>query len=508
VANVGAHARPEREEPRAVSAPRPSAFSRFRGFLGGRLWEARLSELSAPRAALYWGARVLTVTVRGFLDDRLSFRAAALTYFTVLSIVPFLAFAFAVLKGFGVYASFVEGTIQPYVDETFAANEALYDAIGHILRFVEQTDVSRLGTLGVVVLAYAAVTLVSNVEVALNDIFGAKTRRPLLRQITDYVTLLVVGPLLLLAATTVSAAAQSSSALRFLRETLGLGPLIDFALGFGSVALLAVALFAMYAILPNVRVRPLAALVGALLGALLWQGSLVLHVQLQMGVARYSALYSVLGALPIFLVWTYVSWLVVLVGACVAAAHQADAAVRQPGNAARVDPALEEALALAIAAEVARSFVAGGPRVGAAAIAERLRLPPPVVDAVVEALVRAGLLARVVSGREAGLVPGRDPERIRAEDLRDALRREPRVERLRAGLEGRLAPGLRRIVRAAEEERRRSPNNVTLRALAAADVADEDDDAPGPEREGRAGDGEEGDDRAPAVDEKQPDVPA
>jgi membrane protein len=481
---------------------------RARRWLSTGIWEVRLADLPAHRAALTWGARVATVTVKGVLDAELSFRAAALTYFTVLSIVPFLAFAFAVLKGFGVYGSFIERTVQPYVDETFAGNEGLYDAIGYVLRFVDQTDVSRLGTFGVVVLVYAAVTMVSNVEVALNEIFGAKSRRPLLRQITDYVTLLVTAPILLLVATTFSAAAQSSSAVRFVRESLGLGPVIDFALGLGSLVTVAVALFAMYVILPNVRVRALAALVGAALAALLWQGSLVLHVRLQMGVARYSALYSVLGAIPIFLVWTYVSWLVVLIGARVAAAHQGGAWARQPGRAPPADHALEEEVALALAAEVARSFVAGGRPPTAAALAGRLRVSPPLVDELLEALVRAGILARVISGGGAGFVPGRDPAATRAEDVRDALRRDPRVDPLRAAVERRLAPGLRRAVRAADEQRRRSPHNVTLRDLAAADR----EDAPPLVGSGGPGrpddDGDDDGDGSAVVDEKQPDVPA
>jgi membrane protein len=487
-----------------VSAP--GALRRARGWLAAGLWEVRLGDLPAPRAALTWAVRVVALTVRGLvLDQNLSFRAAALTYFTVLSVVPFLAFAFAVLKGFGVYRTFVEGTVQPYVDETFAGNEALHEAIGHVLRFVEATDVSRLGVLGVVFLAYAAVTMLANVEIALNDIFGARSRRPVLRQITDYVTLLVTAPILLLTATTLSAAAQSSSVVRFLRESLGLGPVIDFALGLGALVVVAVALFAMYMILPNVRVRARAALAGAALAALLWQGALVLHVRLQLGVARYSALYSVLGAIPIFLVWTYVSWLVVLVGARLAAAHQSeDAYARQAGRAPPADRALEEALAVALAAQVTRCFVAGGRPPRASVLAERLRVPPPLAEALLDALVRAGLLARVVSGPDAGYLPGRDPGGIRAEDVRDALRREPRVDALRAAVERRLAPGLRRAVRAADEQRRRSPANLTLRELAAAD--DEAPRSPGGEPPDGGGDDDDG--RGAVVDEKQPDLPA
>ncbi len=494
-----------------MSARRADPVGRFRAFFGTRIWETRLRDLPAGKAALYWVARIADTMVRGFLDTRLSFRAAALTYFTALSIVPFLAFAFAVLKGFGVYRTFVEGTIRPYVDETFAANQALYDAIDHILRFVDQTDVSKLGTLGVVALAYAAVTLIANVEVALNAIFGAKAQRPIVRQVTDYVTLLVTAPLLLLAATTLSAAAQSSTFVLFLRDRLRLGPVIDFGLGLGSVATVAAALFAMYVILPNVRVRAGSAALGAGIAALLWHGALVLHVQLQMGVARYSALYSVLGAIPIFLVWTYVSWLVVLVGARIAAGHQDVAGRRRALRTPVADAALREELAIALAAVVARPLVARGRRATADELAGRLELPPGLAEDVLDALVRAGLLARVVSGPRAGLLPGRDVDQVRAEDVRDALRRDPAAEAYRTHVERRLEPGLRRVLHAGDDWRRRSPENLTLRELAAVAARDEREGA-GTEPPGDGGPEEaaSSDERAhrPVLDEKQPDVPA
>jgi membrane protein len=488
-----------------VSARGPGPAERLRVFFETRIWETRLQELPRWKAALFWVARIADTMLRGFLDTRLSFRAAALTYFTVLSIVPFLAFAFAVLKGFGVYQTFVQGTIRPYVDGTFAANQALHDAIDHILEFVDRTDVSKLGTLGVIALAYAAVALIANVEVALNAIFGAKTRRPIVRQVTDYVTLLVTAPLLLLAATTLSAAAQSSRVVEFLRDRLGLGPVIDFGLGLGSVLTVAAALFAMYVILPNVRVRVGSALLGAGIAALLWHGALVMHVQLQMGVARYSALYSVLGAIPIFLVWTYVSWLVVLVGARVAAGHQ-EVSGRRRLREGVADPALKEDVAVALAAEVTRDLVSGAHPAATDELARRLEVSPALAEEVLDALVRARVLARVVSGSSAGFLPARDVDQARAEDVRDALRRDPRADPYRARIERRLDPAVHRVLRAGEEWRRRSPQNLTLRELAAAaaggTVVRPASDA---ERPGAARD--EGDGRRAVVDEKQPDVP-
>jgi membrane protein len=479
----------------------------LRSFFTERIWDTRIGDLSPGRALLYRASRIGFTTLRALLDTRLTFRAAALTHFSVLSIVPFLAFAFAVLKGFGAYRSFIEGTVRPYLRATFAGNPALLDAVERILQFVEKTDVSKLGTAGVLFLVYTSVSLISNVEVTLNEIWGARGTRPFVRQVTDYVTLLVIAPLLIVVAATFGTAAQSSDVVRFLRETLALGPVIDLLLRLTPIAIAGVALFATYMILPNVRTRATSALLGSGIAAVLWQLALVLHVQFQMGVARYNALYSVLGAIPIFLVWTYVSWLIVLVGAQLAASHQNDQDTRQRLHARRADQALKETLAVALAARVARDFLAGGPRRSSAELATLLEVPPPAVEEILEALVRADLLARTVTGRENGYVPGRDVDAVRVSDLRDALRRERQADDIRDAVERHLGPDLRGVLDAVEAEARGSPRNRTLRELAALATRREDaSGAPPPSRaEGAVA---EGDGEAPVLDAKQPDVPA
>lgn len=488
-----------------MSEPSKGLLDRLRTYFGVRIWDVRLADLPRPRAVVYWLSRILYSTVHGFEEHRLTVRAAALTYFSVLSVVPLLAFTFAILKGFGAYQTFIDGTVRPYLRETFAPNPTLHDAIERILTFVEATNVATIGAAGLLFLVYTSVSLVSSVEGALNDVFGAKSTRPFMRQVTDYVTLLVTTPLLVFVAATTSTAAQSWSVVLFFRERLGLGPLIDFALRFAPIVVVGIALFAMYVILPNVRIRPRSAFLGAALAAVGWQLALVLHVQLQLGVARYNAIYSVLGAVPIFLVWTDLSWLIVLVGAEIAASHQNQQVVRQRLRGRRADQALKERLAVALGAQLARDFLAGARRRTAAELADVLEVPPPVIEGILEALVRAGLFVRVVSGTELGYVPGRDVDEIRASDLRDALRRDPEGDDVRAGVERRLGPELNGLLRAVEAERRSSPYNLALRELAELAREDGSGEASADQRPASAsgnGHGEAG------VEAKQPEVPS
>lgn len=470
---------------RADRSPEQSSIlDRLRVYFTDRIWRDAPGEPRA-RALLHTAARIAYATARGFLENRLTLRAAALTYYSVLSLVPFLAFAFAVLKGLGAYNGFVTGTVRPYLERTFGGSRSLLAAMEFILQFVDRTNVSTLGVVGLLTLIYTSVSLISSVEAALNDVWGARSQRPFLRQLTDYVTLLVTTPLLVFVATTFATAAQSSQAVQFLRDTLQLGTVIDFLLRFTSVVVVGTALFGIYVILPNVHVRPASALLGAAVSALLWQGALVVHVQFQMGVAGYNALYSVMGAVPIFLVWTYLSWVVVLAGAQVAACHQNQRAMGERFASKHLDQDLRERVALALAALVARDFRAGVRR-PEADLADALQVARAMAGDILTALVRAGILARGVLGRDVFYLPGRELTAIRVADVRDGVRREPEADSLREQVNGHIPARLREALDAAESEWRQSARNLTLQELSelAGPCRPEGSPAGSPERAG------------------------
>jgi membrane protein len=443
------------------------ARSRLGRFFGEEIWKVRIRDLGRKRAALYRLSRILYTTYQGFRENRITFRAAALTYYSVLSAVPCLAFAFSVLKGFNVYETFMEQRVRPYLVKTFGDNPALMTALDKVLEFVEKTNASGLVTTGLLVLVYTSVSLLASAEQSLNDIWGAKSRRPFLRQLTDYVTLLVTTPLLILVAATFAAGAQSSSLVLFLRESLHLGGVMDFLMRFASLVITAIAMIGFLLILPNVRVRVASAVIGGIASAILWQVVLLLHVKIQVGVAAYNAVYSALAALPVFMVWLYFSWIIMLTGAQLAASHQNEQTVRQRVRARHADQSVKETLAVVASALVARDLLDGGPRRGAVALAELLEVPAPTMEEILDALVRAGILVRVVCGREIGYLPGRDLDAVRRRDIESALRRDPDSAAITAVVERQLGQDLQRVLRARDDEEQRSPHNLTLRELAA-----------------------------------------
>jgi membrane protein len=442
-----------------------AAYERARAFFTDELWETSLDMLPRAKARRYRLLRTATTVVNGlFLGDKLPLHAAALTYYTVLSIVPLLAFVLAILKGFGAYDALVEETLRPYLLTALSANPALRRAFEHVLEFVSQTGVASLGFLGLLLVLYAATRLLRNVETALNGIWEAPDERQLTEQLKNYIAILVVTPLCLLLAAGLATTSQLTRMLDFMRDRLGLSGLLDWGIRlFGPLIVVLLGLFLLYLLMPNTRVRARSALLGALIGGVLWYAFLLLHVQFQVGVARYNALYSSFAAIPIFLVWCYVSWLSVLVGAQTAAAQQQGEARARQQRWAELDQASKEVLALSILIYVARPFASGEPPcVSTRGLSEQLAVPLPVVRRIVECLVGAKLLIATADDPDEPLALARAPEHVH---VIDALRVFRGTLTERDSPRFSPSPPALNVLLATEEALASSPHNLSLTDL-------------------------------------------
>ncbi len=452
---------------RGLSSQVRERYERCRRFLSHDVWMARLDELPARRALAYRAARIAYCTMRGLIfEDTLHLRAAALTYFTVLSLVPMLAFAFALLKGFGAYDALVEDAIRPYVLGLLAGNEPLRQAFEKTLGFVRDTGVASLGALGLLLLLYTATRLLRNIEGALNEVWGATSARSPFEQLRDYVAILVVTPLCLVAAVTLTTFGQALNLLRAAGETLGVGSLLNgFISVVGPLTVLFLGLLFLYTVLPTVSVRLRSAALGAIIGGLLWYLVLIVHVEFQVGVARFNALYSSFAAFPIFLAWQHVSWLVVLVGAQIAALHQRHRSMAQSIRVASADQALREAICLSATLEVTRAFIDGKAPPRLEQLSAQFEAPEALVSELLDRLIQSNILLKTSARSGVVYVLAKAPDLVRAKDVLDALRRSPasqRVEDEPSSLDPLAAQAWRELDRAVEE----SPANRSLAELA------------------------------------------
>lgn len=472
-------------------------------FFTRELWARELATLPTFRRWTYGVARVVHLTVTNFVKDRCTWRAAALTYITVLSLVPMLAFAFSVAKGLGAYEQLERETIVPFLDATFgeagvaagdfevpgddgagaqetirpeeerdAAEAAAAEggaevrqAIDTVLDFVKRTDVSKLGALGFLLVLYTVVKLLGAIEHSFNDIWGVRKARSLPRKIADYFSTVVMVPLLLIAGTAVLNLARTGD----LSGEEASGPGSALWRDLSSLALVWLGFALSYVLMPNTRTRITSALVGGVVGGSFWQLFQWAHLELQLGVANYNAIYSTFAALPIFLFWVHTSWMTVLLGAEAASAHQNQARHGQLVRSRDYDMAQKEFLALRLVARVTRAFLDGEPPRGTVELADELGCPERTLEEVRSALEDAGLIALTEAEADATpIVLTVDPGIVRIQDVLDALKGSSIEERGAAeDVDGTgLDAHVERAFGAFRRERDAGRANLTLRDLA------------------------------------------
>jgi membrane protein len=425
-----------------------------------RLW-ARLTRI----------ARILLLGGRGFWRDRAPQQAAALTYRTIFSLPPVLAFAFAAAKGLNLYGVLKASTVEPFLDATFGPRgvertSQLREAVDQIFQYVERTDLRALGTFALLFMLYSVVGLLGSVEGTLNGIWGVRRSRTLMRRVSDYLAIVVVAPIFLFTAAGLTTFLQGREIpLAVGGASIKLLPLLAVWFGLGFV----------YLTLPNTRVRPASAILGGLVGGTIWQAIQVLHVTGQLQLARYNTIYSSFAAVPMLLLWIYLSWSVFLIGAELAFAHQNESLFTSLQRTGKIDQAFREGVAPRLAARIAAAFLAGHPAPTVTSLSGELGLAPRLVSEVLTVLVDAELLARAQTEDEDGFLPARDPDTITVLDLLTAMRRESGAGR--PPIASRLDERIDRVLDALETEGRRSLSNHTLRELAAAQAGPESESA-------------------------------
>lgn len=431
---------------------------RVEGFLVERVWDLDLTGVSFLRRMAYRAARIGYLASRGFRDHRCSTHASGLTYVTVLSIVPLLAMAFSAAKGLGAYERLRGEVVDPFLDRTFGVNgvdgagSELRSAIDQIFLFVERTDFGGLGAIGLLVLLLTGIKLLSAMEHTLNDIWGVHRSRTLARKFADYLSLVIVVPVLLMAATTATTALQVD----FLPD--GLSELWPKLVAIGATIL---GFTLIYLLGPNTKVRFTSALLGGLLAGALWHLAQLAHVSFQMGVARYNAIYSTFAALPVFLVWVYISWTILLVGAELASAHGAEPSYRRSFKALALGPAARRIVALKVVLQVADAFGRGNPPLSPMTLADQITMPERLVHEVAEGLEAAGILSVIENSGEDGgaLVLARDPASVFLLDVVDA------VDGLPPGSDGDELDAVGKILADLRLAQAHSPENLSMEAL-------------------------------------------
>ncbi len=379
----------------------------LRQFFSKGLWEVDPKGLGRGRHILLHPLQLATLVVRDFITDRCMLRASALTYTTLLSIVPLLALMFSLLKGFG-----VQNSLEPMILERIAVGSE--EIVDNIITYIDNTNVGRLGTVGLVALILTVLALLSNIEESFNHIWGVRETRSLMRRFSDYFSVVIFGPIFILAAVSMTATLQSQSFLQHLMNLAYIGPLILLLFKVLPYVAMWAAFTFLYVFMPNIKVQIRSALIGGIVGGTLWQLSQFAYVHFQVGVSRYNAIYGTMATLPIFMVWIYLSWLIVLLGLEVAYASQNLKTIRQELHDGKINFTSRERVSLAVLLILSGAFLRGEEARTQEQIGEELDLPPRLARNTLNDLVRLGFVSVVQGEDQDRYQPGRAPERLEA----------------------------------------------------------------------------------------------
>ena len=381
------------------------------------LWKDDLRQLHGLRRNLIVPIRLLVVLVRQFVAGELNLRAMSLVYTTLLSIVPLLAVSFSVLKGFGVHNQ-VEPLLLNFLQPLGSRGVELSD---NIIGFVENVKVGVLGSLGLLFLLYTVVSLVQKVESSFNYVWQVGRLRGLAQRFSSYLSVILIGPVLVFAALGLTATAMSNSLVQQLMTVEPLGYVL-LAMSKLVPYLLIIAAFSfLYMFIPNTRVKLGPALIGGLVAGVLWQSSGWAFAAFIASSTKYAAIYSGFAIMILLLIWLYLNWLILLLGAQVAFYMQYPQYMTREPVQLRLSNRLRERLALQIMFMVAEHHIHNRAPWTSEALVHHLGLPMQPVHHVLQLMVSSEFLAET-SDEPPAYLPRRDVETISLSELYEVVR--------------------------------------------------------------------------------------
>ncbi|TAJ14769.1 YihY/virulence factor BrkB family protein [Marinilabiliaceae bacterium JC017] len=346
-------------------------------------------------------ARIVILAIRGFIKDNCPQKASALTYYSLLSIVPVAAMAFGIAKGFG-----FEKNLRTELENKFSGQE---EVVSWIMDFADKYLLSIKGGMiagiGFAVLLWSVMNVLGNIEQSFNEIWEVKKSRSFIRKFSDYVSFMLVGILFLV---------SSSSMVVFVSNKGTNIELYRFASSFIGMILPYLLIWIVFTflivIMPNTRVKLSSALIGGIIAGTLFQVVQYSYIHFQIGMSRYNAVYGSFAAFPLFLIWLQISWLIVLFGAELSFASQNVKNFEFESDTRNISYSYKRQVTLLLARIIIQRFINGEKAPGAESLSFDLKLPIRLVKDVLYELTEAGVICEIQGDDEKDTAyhPGKD----------------------------------------------------------------------------------------------------
>lgn len=362
-------------------------------FLKTDIWRIRLKSYPRSKSFFLRQLRIIVLAVRGFDEDKCAFRASALTFYSLLSVVPVIAMMFGVAKGFG-----LEKRVETEILKRMQGQDEVAKRIINFANsLLENASGGFIAGIGVAFLFWSIIKVLSNIEHSFNDIWGVKTPRSIGRKFSDYLSMMLLCPFLLVMAssTTVLISSQVQIIIQKYSVFSALGPVIFLLLKLLPYCTLWITFTFVFIFMPNTKIKLKSGLLAGIVAGTCFQLTQWIYINFQIGAAKYGAIYGSFAALPLFLLWLQVSWLVVLFGAELSFAHQNVETYEFEQDSLSASYSFKKQLSLLVTHLLIKSFCKAEPPLDAEKISHTLEIPIRLVRQILFELVESGILSEV-----------------------------------------------------------------------------------------------------------------
>jgi len=381
------------------------------------VWDTPRTDLTFWQLALLQAAQIMWVVGRDLIDGRLNLRAMSLVYTTLLSLVPTIAIAFAIFRAFG-YAVYVEQFLTQFLEPL---GDQGTEITARLMEFVQRVNANVLGTVGFVFLVYTVISMVKKIEAAFNDIWHVESSRSLTRQVTEIVSMGVLGPIILFTAIGVMAGALSNA---YVGTVIDFGPIRFLISQMSKIVpyVILISVFALlYLMMPNTRVKLSSAFTGALVAGIAWGIAGWGFATFVVKSAQYVAVYSAFASLVVFMIWLYAAWLILLIGCSISFYFQKRQHLSPNIGLVRLTQRQLNHMAIKALVLIHKAYEGGGEAWTEETLARRLHLPAEAMGEIEGALTKSGFVVRS-DGSPTRLIPVRPARLVRVADVFDMIR--------------------------------------------------------------------------------------
>jgi membrane protein len=368
------------------------------------LWDIDLGSLNGLKSFIVRTLRLLNIAFREFTEGQLTLRAMSLVYTTLLSIVPILAISFSVLKAFGVHNEVVEPFLHKFLAPLGAKGSEITSTI---IGFVENMKVGVLGSIGLGMLFYTVVSVIQKVEKSFNSIWGIRKPRTLARRFSDYISVMIIGPVLIFSAIGLTATVMNNSFVQLVISIEPFGSLFNVLIKLLPYVIVCGAFTFIYIFIPNTKVHFKSAVTGGLIAGFMWETAGWAFASFAVSSAKYAAIYSGFAILIMFMIWIYLNWLILLVGARISFYHQYPYFLSANNEMFSVSNRLRERLAFLIMFFIGANHYHNKPAWTIDTLVQQLKLPLDPVHDTILVLQKNGLILETADDPPA-YVPARD----------------------------------------------------------------------------------------------------